>query len=269
MNEEEKQEKEGKSKNISKHEFFFEIPLYSIIKEKDLEEDFDEFFSGDVDAYVNGLDTTYIIKSEQMYNSYTGKGLVGFKDYHAIKLVCKRKGSVLYFFILNFENYLIKVGQYLSLADLQNSEISKKYNKILLAQDLRDLKKAIGLSAHGVGAGSLVYLRRIFENIIWDTYEKNNKQLNIEEDDFKKKRMNEKVTTLKDFLPEQLVEMKNIYGVLSKGIHELSEEECLAYFPALKLSIELILDQKIEKEIEEKKNKNIKSELAEIVKKLS
>lgn len=33
---------------------------------------------------------------------------------------------------------------------------------------------------------------------------------------------------------------------MSKGIHELAEDECLNYFDALKVGIELILDEKVE-----------------------
>jgi len=241
-----KQKEAQEQKIITKHDFFFETPLYSIVNEEHMEKKFNDFFSGDVDAHVNGLETTYQIKTERMYNSYNGNGIYGFEDYYAIKLICKRKGTILHFFVLKYENYIIKAGQFPSLADLQFSEIGKKYDKVLSKQDLHDLKKAIGLSSHGAGAGSLVYLRRIFENIIWETYNKNSADLAISEDDFKQKRMDEKVSILKDFLPEQLIEMKSAYGILSKGIHELSEKECLAYFPVLKLSIELILDQKIE-----------------------
>lgn len=52
-----------------------------------------------------------------------------------------------------------------------------------------------------------------------------------------------------------VVEHKSIYGILSKGIHELSEEECLEIFPIVKIGIELILDEKIELEERERKKK--------------
>ena len=131
-------------------------------------------------------------------------------------------------------------------------------------QDLHDLKKAIGLMAHGAGAGSLVYLRRIFENIIWNTYKDHKITIGISDVEFLKKRMDEKVDFLKDQLPSQLVEMKAIYGILSKGVHELSEAECLAYFPALKLSITLILDQRIEEDVKRKKDADIKKAIMNI-----
>lgn len=55
-------------------------------------------------------------------------------------------------------------------------------------------------------------------------------------------KFDEKIEALKPYLPEVLVANKNIYGIVSKGIHELSEEECREMFPYIKAGIELILD---------------------------
>ena len=256
---------EVKKDKISKHKFFFEIPLYSRLDIADLEEEFSYFFGGDIDAYSpDGFDTTYTISRWHLGTDY-----ITYNGYHALQLTCKRKGDTLEFFIYKTADTVTKVGQFLSLADLQYAEIGKKYDKVLSEQDLHDLKKAIGLMAHGAGAGSLVYLRRIFENIIWNTYEAHKSTLGIEDSVFKQKKMDEKVNFLKSFLPSQLVEMKSVYGILSKGVHELSEKECLAYFPALKLSIILILDQKVKEEIERKKDADTKQAIADINKQIS
>lgn len=258
-------DEEIKEEKITKHKFFFEIPLYSSVKEEELEKDFYNFFNGDVDAYSpEGFETTYSISKW-----YLGSNDSTYNNYWGISLSCKRKGQTLEFFIYKNNKSIIKVGQFLSLADLQYAEIGRKYDKVLSSQDLHDLKKAIGLMAHGAGAGSLVYLRRIFENIIFDTYSLNKGSLGISDVDFLKKRMDEKVDFLKKYLPSQLVEMKGIYGILSKGVHELSEKECLTYFPALKLSIILILDQKIKEDIEKKKDTDVKKALADITKQIN
>lgn len=74
----------------------------------------------------------------------------------------------------------------------------------------------------------------------------------------------DKVETLKAFLPSQLVEMKGVYAILSKGVHELTEEECLRYFAPIKLSIELILDQKIEEAKKNEKDAMVKKQLQQI-----
>jgi len=49
----------------------------------------------------------------------------------------------------------------------------------------------------------------------------------------------------------------NLYTILSKGIHELTEEECLEMFPMIKIGIELILDERIAEKEREKKRKGI------------
>ena len=58
---------------------------------------------------------------------------------------------------------------------------------------------------------------------------------------------------LSDYLPKSLVGNTIFYGIVSKGIHELSEEECLEYFPVMKSFIIMILRhwEKIRKDNEE------------------
>ena len=85
-----------------------------------------------------------------------------------------------------------------------------------------------------------------------------------EDPDYAKKRMEEKVKSLRDFLPESLVEMRVIWRVASKGVHELSEQECLKYFKSLRNGIELILDEKITKREAERKKKLALEELIDI-----
>ena len=68
--------------------------------------------------------------------------------------------------------------------------------------------------------------------------------------------MADKILLLKDHLPPFLFEHRAMYKVLSKGIHKLTEEECLNYFPAIKLGIEQILDEKIEAKEKEAKAAN-------------
>lgn len=266
------QENKEEIKLLSKHDFYFETSLYEFIEYSNLEDE-DSLLSGDVDAYSakNNTDTTYAVKFSWVVKTetkYTGQYTPDLaRGFGIVTLVCKRKGNdILQFFVYEDEitKKIMKVGQWPSLADLQFSEIGKKYNGVLPEEDLRNLKKAIGLVAHGAGAGSFVYLRRIFENLIFDTFKNNASAVGIKEEDFKVQRMEDKVETIKAFLPSQLVEMKSIYGILSKGVHELTEEECLSYFGPLKLSIELILDQKIEEEKKKKRDIAVKKQLQTI-----
>lgn len=256
-----KQEQEKEEKKISKHDFYFETPLYEVIKNSQLEEDIHD---GDIDAYSakNGIDTTYTINS-RLVDDYS------FKNFYKITLTCKRKSDdVLRFFVYDNDEIVVKLGQLPSLADIQFAEIGRKYNNFLSEQELREFKKAIDLAAHGHGAGSFVYLRRIFENLINGAFGDNKNAVSVSEEDFRKMWMVDKVELLKNYLPSQLLEMKSVYKVLSKGVHELSEQECLKYFPALKLSIELILEQKIEIEAKRKRDEEVKRQLEDINKEI-
>jgi hypothetical protein len=75
--------------------------------------------------------------------------------------------------------------------------------------------------------------------------------------------MDEKIELLKDYLPEFQVNNK-IYSILSKGIHELSEDECLKHFTPVKIGIELILDEKLEKLAKKVKIKEAEKSLSKI-----
>ena len=158
------------------------------------------------------------------------------------------------------DSKLIKIGQNPSLADLARVEIEKyrEFNENIY----QELNRSIGLSSHGIGVGSFVYLRRIIEKhiVLPKLHELLNEQKITQEDifqtDFKKK-----IELIKDQLPDFLVSNKKIYSILSKGIHELEEKECKDFFPILRASIEIILDEKIEKKMREEKKKIIAREL--------
>src|SRR5690606_1920928 len=88
-----------------------------------------------------------------------------------IQVKCQRTDSIFRFYVLRGSNSqsLMKTVQYPSVADLHISEI-KKYNKLLPNERLKEFTRAIGLAANGVGIGSFVYLRRIFEHLISEAY---------------------------------------------------------------------------------------------------
>ncbi|MGJ7915455.1 hypothetical protein ACI48D_08260 [Massilia sp. LXY-6] len=129
----------------------------------------------------------------------------------------------------------------------------KQYADVLAKPIFRELTKAIGLAAHGVGVGSFVYLRRVFETLVEEAHQVAKNDVGWNEEEYERGRMGEKILLLSKYLPEFLVQNRAIYGILSKGVHELSEDECLAAFPAVKLGIEIILDAKLEEAARRKK----------------
>ena len=63
----------------------------------------------------------------------------------------------------------------------------------------------------------------------------------IDNEMFERARVAEKIKMLEGYLPDIPVKNATIYGILSKGIRELSEEECQKYFPVVKECIYQIL----------------------------
>jgi hypothetical protein len=165
--------------------------------------------------------------------------------------------------IMKKDNKLIKTGQYPSKADIENPEFDR-FAKILPKDKMSDLKRSSGLASHGIGAGSFVYLRRVFEFLLNNAYKEALSNNAITEEVFNHSKVIDKIELLKDYLPSFMSENKLAYGILSKGVHELPEEECLASYHIMKGTIELILDEMLEKRERIKKESEIKRGISEL-----
>lgn len=187
---------------------------------------------------------------------------------NTLELSCSDNPAHIYSLTMNIVgNRLIKTGQYPSIANLEKHDIDK-YKK-LLKSDYSNLNRAIGLHSHGVGAGSYVYLRRIFENLIEEKHKECLQESDWDNDTYSRSRMADKIKMLEHKLPKLFKEAPALYGVLSKGVHELSEDECREYFPVLKYAIELILDEKLAELEENTKKDNLLKSIAGIATKIN
>ena len=211
-------------------EFFFNTPLYT----SNFIEDEKQFFLEQMKESFEGFnpyqksDSTFRIRSfetntlETRYIFDRINDFIQNGNFAIIVIECKRYSHLFRFYIswCPKTKILIKIGQYPSVADFHTSQV-KQYAKLLKKEDMQEFTKAIGLAAHGVGIGSFVYLRRIFENLIQDAYEEALAAHTIVEADFQTAHMDEKIQLLKDFLPAFLVEHKTLYSILSLGIPQL------------------------------------------------
>lgn len=277
-------------------DFFLKTNLYEKFKidrsnENDIDRVIDiEFFNGAISCYCPECKVTRtfrndLIKNKTLstkttphnyINEYTAEEYDKLEDVKpdiafmkeiemtenrtfTLEFYCTHNHDHRIYFTFTVQNFFIqKSGQFPTLLDLEDSTEINKYKKELGTKEGRNYHKAIGLASHGIGAGSYVYLRRIFEGFIYEAKDKAIKEEAITEDDFVPKKMNERIELLKDYLPKILVEHKEYYSVVSKGIHELSEDECLEHFNILKMGIEVILDEKIEVRKREEKRKAFK-----------
>src|SRR5207245_2482045 len=140
-----------------------------------------------------------------------------------------------------------KVGQSPSLADLHLPGV-RKYKRVLGEEKHAEFTRAIGLHAHGVGIGAFVYMRRVFERLIEAARDEVSKDPNWDRTAYVQDRMEDRILSLQDRLPAFLVENRALYAILSRGIHELTEAECLEMFEPIRVGIELILDEQLEQQ---------------------
>lgn len=171
------------------------------------------------------------------------------------------------YIVLTDGNKMKKIGQYPSVADLSFPEL-KEYRKVMTKEDEKELKRAIGLFASGIGVGSFVYLRRIFERIIVTASNKALEEGKIKEEDFGKAHVDEKIKMLAEYLPKSLVNSPVFYGIVSKGIHELNEVDCLEFFPVMQSFIMMILRQWEKKRRDEEEEKKLATSLSNIASKI-
>tara|TARA_R110001583_G_scaffold25760_6_gene93090 strand:- start:4302 stop:5165 length:864 start_codon:yes stop_codon:yes gene_type:complete len=162
-----------------------------------------------------------------------------------------------------YDEKICKIGQYPAIADLAKKEIKKyqKFNKEIYSE----LNRAIGLITHGIGVGAFVYLRRIIEkHIVAPILDDLVKKGDLKSEDVSNATFQAKIDLAKKSLPQFLVTNTKIYSILSKGIHQLEEEECKEYFPILRSAIEMILNERIKQLEIEKEQKKIEIELNRI-----
>ncbi|EOT2913835.1 hypothetical protein ACLBZE_001582 [Clostridium perfringens] len=113
----------------------------------------------------------------------------------------------------------------------ESKEISKYINKALV------------MESFGYGIASLLYIRRAFEKLIIISEGKEH------ENDG---------TTMKDriknnkYLPDLIKENSRIYNIISEGIHNQSEEECMKLFKIIKVGV-MILITRVYSYVEEEK----------------
>jgi hypothetical protein len=130
---------------------------------------------------------------------------------------------------------ITKIGQWPSLADMASAKFAE-YEKLISHEDLAELRRAVGLAAHGIGIGAFVYLRRIFERLVQRA------EIGAGKDPTGL-RMDERIAALAGVLPDFVVKNRKFYGIVSTGIHELSEQDCVEAFSVVEAAVLLMLDE--------------------------
>lgn len=158
-----------------------------------------------------------------------------------IYATCQRAHHVYTYVILKLPKILMKIGQYPSSATIGFNDL-RPIEKSLDKLDREELGAALGLFSHETAIGAFVYLRRVFERMIARAHERKKAESGAIPN-FDSMPMEERIKHLRGELPARVVNQSKVFSILSLGLHELSEDKCRAYFPALKAVIFQMLEQ--------------------------
>ena len=142
--------------------------------------------------------------------------------------------------------------------DVSRNEINK-YKKLHLldSEYFEELKKAEICACESYYVASFLYLRRVFENLVGNLFDRNAKEIGINREEFNKKHSNEKLELLKPFLAIEDSVYTYLYKILSEGVHTLSEEKCAENYQLLKFILLDILEEQTSKNRKEENRKKL------------
>jgi hypothetical protein len=255
-------------------EFLIDIPIYKGVDVKLYSYEYShkiEYPDAAIDAFCIecGLSSVFNADNPPITNRNFDRYKENFekdKDFDVILRCSRNSNHEMRFYFAQRNGILMKVGQLPSIADLLEHRVGKYRN--ILGDKYIELTRAIGLASHGIGIGSYVYLRRVFERLIEEAYERAKDTISKTPIEFQQLPMQEKIKLLKEYLPKILVSNSNVYSILSKGIHDLGEDECLDNYSVIEKAIELILDEEIERKDHLEKEKQITTDIGNIVGKI-
>lgn len=162
-----------------------------------------------------------------------------------------------------------KVGQWPSPADLQEGRF-RDYRKTIDDIDLAELKSAARLAAHGFGIGSFVYLRRIFERMVERAHQAATLDPGWNEQAYVSAGgMDDRIQLLRFHLPQFVVENRKFYRIVSTGLHELQEEQCIDAFDVVENAVLLMLDEVRAEKLRQQRAKAAAAQLQKISEKLT
>ena len=179
-------------------------------------------------------------------------GTLFVKEYKCCIDSNHRKYEIFYRDIENDE--IIKIGQYPSAYDIGIQEYLAKLKYVCSNKEAKEIvefiNKALTMESFGYGISALLYMRRTFERLIAISEDKNKlKNTGM--------KMAERIKN-NPSLPEEFKENKRIYNIISQGIHNETEEECMELFNIIKVGFTILLRKTYEHMQEQKEMKELK-----------
>lgn len=198
---------------------------------------------------------------------YEKKEMVAENYYIVYSISCSHDVEHCYYMsiLIRIDNGIfsvMKIGQYPSMLSVKGFNFDKYKKQLKKYGAYEDYKNSDLSMSNGFYAGAYTYLRRVYE-----------KQLNyyIEKDGIviQDCHTETKIKSIKAHFDTRINPLlEDLYRILSKGIHELEEEECKDYYEYLKAVIDMQLQYEKEKYEEEQQSKILNRAISNIAQRL-
>lgn len=193
------------------------------------------------------------ISLDSIIFSYRSNQYGGFNEVTFDCVTCKKERKKFYLLVLRINNETFrveKIGEYPQKELPKSRELSKFFK-----QDKDEYNKAVICIAHGFGVAAFAYMRRIVENNIFSlldliqegvepnsTLAKSIAELKITSP------MSDRIKIANNALPDYLKPdgfnpLGQIYGLLSDGVHSLSDNDCLDKAENLQACLEFLISE--------------------------
>lgn len=186
-------------------------------------------------------------------------------SYYQYKFTCTKSKNHEYkmFLLIKREKEyfsITKIGQYPSMIDVWGFDFDIYKKQLENIKAYSDFKKAELCLADSFVAGAYTYLRRVFEKMLSKYCE------GIE---LKDNHVETRIKAAKDKFDERIHPMlSNLYKILSKGIHELDDDEALIHYQYLRAAIEMQLEHVKEQNDRDNQSNELNKYLSEIASKI-
>lgn len=262
---------------IDRQKIFVDDALYTKYDIEDIEDEaLVKLFmkSGTVDAWCEKCseNTVFAIKNKIPDHDSEMKEIPSFEPI-LVEATCTRnrdgqysrcRGKLFALFDVDFRT-ITKIGQHPSAADTAFAQFDRSLENELTKEQRNALGRAIGLHAHGVGAGSVIYLRKIIESLIAEAHDIGKNDDGWDENAYFGASTAERIKMLSNHLPKRLVGNTKLYAVMSRAVHEFTEAECNEHYDVIMASIKSILREKAD----EKEHQQAVSALNQVASKTS
>lgn len=242
------------------------ISLYNILVNQGLyskvsdctREDFEQIASKSgfptLDLYcpICKSDKTFVYKDWNQVEGLGGEWRTTTRYCNIRSLIygCPSCGENLFYQLYFKKDCIIKLAQYPTLYDVSRDELKKYQKNDLIDKDsFSQLYKAETCASSGYYVAAYTYMRRVYETMLMSVFEQNQENIGITEEEFRRLHSDKKLEAIKDYLAIDDEIYLPLYGLLSAGIHAMTEEQCCEDYTVLKpILLEILAEQKAKKE---------------------